>query len=612
MRAYKSFAYFVSVLLIAALSACSKEAPQEVATETADAPETAAPVSEFRAFLDWNYAEDMEIYPATASRRGLHSNDGAWNPGSEADNNAWRARIEKRLATLQEFDQATLSEKEQLSYTLYEQSLQRSIASDQFRRQLYPIHQFRGMHTYVPTFLANNHPVNSVADAQNYISRLRGVGELFDQTIEQVRLAEEAGAYLPDWSYPQLITTSRNTITGAPFTDGKDTIMWADIQAKIDALGLEAAQAADLKEQARLALVETVQPAYERLIAEFERVGAEAPAHDGVWKHPDGEAYYAERLNYFTTTDLTADEVHDIGLKNVERIHDEMRAIRDKVGFEGTLAEFFVFMREDEQFYYSNDEEGRARYLAEATEYIDIMREDIPNYFGILPKSELEVRRVEAFRERSAGKAFYQYPVPEAGRPGIYYANLYDMKSMPTYQMEALAYHEGIPGHHMQRAITVELDDIPEFQKYSSFTAYTEGWGLYTEMLPKEMGYYKDPYSDFGRLAMELWRAARLVVDTGLHHKRWTREEAIAYLVENTPNSEYDSTKAIERYAVMPGQATAYLIGKLRIVEMREEARAKLGDKFDIRGFHDEVLKDGQVPLSVLQDKIDRWVAAQL
>jgi uncharacterized protein (DUF885 family) len=279
------------------------------------------------------------------------------------------------------------------------------------------------------------------------------------------------------------------------------------------------------------------------------------------------------------------------------------------VGFEGSLAEFFVFMREDEQFYYPTDDEGRAQYLAEATRRIDVMRERLTEVFGLLPEAEITVKRVEEFREKTAGKAFYQSPSADGSRPGIYYANLYDMMDMPKYQLEALAYHEGIPGHHMQRSISVQLDNIPEFQKYTSFTAYSEGWGLYSEQLPREMGFYEDPYSDFGRLAMELWRACRLVVDTGIHHKRWTRAEAIDYLVETTPNSVGDSIKAVERYIAMPGQATAYMIGKLKIVELREKARLALGESFDIREFHDEVLKDGPVPLSILAQKVDAMIA---
>jgi len=309
---------------------------------------------------------------------------------------------------------------------------------------------------------------------------------------------------------------------------------------------------------------------------------------------------------------LSADEVHNIGLQEVERIHGAMRAIMEAVDFEGDLAAFFEFMRTDPQFYYPNTDEGRAAYLADATAAIDAMRLRLPEQFGLLPKAEMIVQRVEPFRERSAGKAFYNAPPADGSRPGIYYANLYDMSSMPTYQLEALAYHEGVPGHHMQRAIAIELDGLPEFQRYASFTAYTEGWALYAEELGKDMDMYSDEWSDFGRLAMELWRACRLVVDTGLHSKRWTRQQAIDYLVENTPNSQSDASKAIERYIAMPGQATAYLIGKLKIMELRERARTELGEQFDIRAFHDEVLKHGPVPLSMLEDIIDRMIADTL
>jgi uncharacterized protein (DUF885 family) len=302
--------------------------------------------------------------------------------------------------------------------------------------------------------------------------------------------------------------------------------------------------------------------------------------------------------------------VHDLGLKNVTRIHNEMLSIMDEVGFEGDLPAFFKFMRNSDQFYYAATDAGRKQYMDEAKAYIDNIEAKLPEFFGLTPKAPMVVKRVEAFRERSAGKAFYQSPANDGSRPGTYYANLFNMRDMPTYQMEALAYHEGIPGHHMQRAIAQELEGIPEFQKYLSFTAYTEGWGLYTEELGKDMGFYEDPYSDFGRLAMELWRACRLVVDTGLHEMKWSREKAIQYLVDNTPNSENDSIKAIERYIALPGQATAYLVGKLKIMELRQKAMDELGDKFDFRGFHDEILKDGPVPMVILEQKIGKWIEA--
>jgi len=345
------------------------------------------------------------------------------------------------------------------------------------------------------------------------------------------------------------------------------------------------------------------------LRAQSETAGTD----DGVWRLPDGEAYYKYRLKSITTTDMTATQIHDLGLSEVARIHDEMRGIMKSVGFEGNLQDFFAYMRDDPdgKFHYPDTEEGRAAYLSEATALIETMKGDLDDVFIKKPKADLIVKAVEPFREKTAGKAFYSRPAPDGSRPGIYYANLYSMKDMPIYQMEALAYHEGIPGHHMQLAISQELTGIPKFRKFGGYTAYTEGWGLYSEFLPKEMGYYTDPYSDFGRLAMELWRAARLVVDTGLHDKKWTREEAIKYLVDNTPNAENDCRKAIERYIVMPGQATAYKIGMIKILELREDAKAKLGDKFDIREFHDVVLAVGPVPLGVLETRVNNWVASK-
>ena len=280
-----------------------------------------------------------------------------------------------------------------------------------------------------------------------------------------------------------------------------------------------------------------------------------------VWKFPNGEAYFNNALKRTTTTELTAKEIHEIGLNEVARIHNEMREIKEKVGFKGDLQAFMAFMKSDKQFYLPETDEGKQKYLDDAVAMIDNMKSRLDELFIVKPKADLKVKRVESFREKAAGKAFYQQPAPDGSRPGIYYANLYDMSAMPTYQMEALAYHEGVPGHHMQIAIAQELEDMPKFRKFGGYTAYIEGWGLYSELVPKEMGLYEDPYSDFGRLAMELWRACRLVVDTGIHAMQWTRQEGIDYYVNNTPNATSDAVKMVERHIVMPSQATAYKIG---------------------------------------------------
>lgn len=410
----------------------------------------------------------------------------------------------------------------------------------------------------------------------------------------------------PKWVYPFVIDDARNVIKGAPFDGGAPSTLLADLSKKVDALDIPAADKAALIAAGSDALLTSVKPAYQRLIAEMERQQSIAPAEDGVWRFKDGAAYYAQLLASYTTTDLTPDQVHQIGLDNVARIHGQMREIMKTVGFTGTLQEFFAFVRTDDRFYFKTRED----YLAAVDTKLKAMTAKLPEYFNTLPKAPLTVKAVEAFREKSAGKAFYQSPAPDGSRPGTYYVNLYNLKDMASTELEALAYHEGLPGHHLQRAVQTELGDLPPFRRFGGVTAYTEGWGLYSEELGKDMGFYQDPYSDFGRLGMELWRACRLVVDTGIHHKRWSREQAIGYLTENTPNPDGDISKAIERYVVYPGQANAYMIGKLKIMELRERAQKALGPKFQYGRFHDAILKSGPVPLTVLEERIDGWIAS--
>lgn len=561
-------------------------------------------------FFANNFKQRLHRSPQFQSYLGYKWDYDKWNNISETFIEQSSELAKKQLNTLNSFDESQLSSAEKISLALNKVSLERQLANDEFRHHTYIMDQFSAYHTMVPSFLINVHRVTNTEDALAYISRLQGVKTLFSQVIDQLRIRQKMGVFPPKWSYDQMLQASKNVITGAPF-DSSDSAssIWQDFQDKASKLEITDSERKTLLNDAKNALLTSVKPAYKALISELEVQRELTPEGDGVWRLPNGDKWYENRLAWFITTDLTADEVHNIGLQNVERIHQDMRSIMKKVKFDGSLNEFFEFMRSDKQFYYANTDEGRDAYLLEAKALIDTMRDKLPEYFSLIPQAEMVVKRVEPFREKSAGKAFYQSPAKDGSRPGIYYANLYDMNDMPTYQMEALAYHEGIPGHHMQRAIAQELEGIPEFQKYSSFTAYTEGWGLYTEELAKDMGFYQDPYSDFGRLAMELWRACRLVVDTGIHSKKWSREQAINYLIENTPNPKNDSVKAIERYIAMPGQATAYMIGKLKIMELRAWSQAELGEQFDIRGFHAQVLKDGPVPLNILEQKVKAWVA---
>ncbi|WP_444898798.1 DUF885 domain-containing protein [Microbulbifer sp. VAAC004] len=516
----------------------------------------------------------------------------------------------RQLAELNKVDPNTLDEATRLSLRLAKRNLEQDIEGYKWRNHYYPVNQMYATHTSAASLLISQHRIDAVSDAEAYIARLNGMPQYFAQLEENLKANAKAGTIVPKFVFPYVISDSQNLISGAPFEGEKDSPLFTDFKGKVEKLEISAEQKKALIDKASTALQESAGPAYKKLISYLQELEKKATTDDGAWKLANGDDFYKFRLGVYTTTDMTADEIHQTGLKEVARIHDEMREIMRKVKFEGNLQEFFEFMRTDKQFYYPTSEEGKAEYLEKATAIIDTMKGRLDELFITKPKADLDVRAVEPFREKSAGKAFYQRPAPDGSRPGIYYANLYNMEDMPTYQMEALAYHEGIPGHHMQLSIAQELQDIPKFRKYGGYTAYTEGWGLYSELVPKELGFYEDPYSDFGRLAMELWRAGRLVVDTGLHSKQWTREQAIDYLVENTPNPKGDVVKAIERYIVLPGQATAYKIGMLKIIELREKAKAELGDQFDVRGFHDTILANGAVPLNVLEELVDGWVAS--
>jgi uncharacterized protein (DUF885 family) len=576
-----------------------------LAAQTA-APAAQAQNAELAAFFEQVDAENLAASPQGKAYRGIRDEDyGKWNDPSDTTAVVDFRRGQQALATMKaRFDPATLSEEDRLSYRLFEYQAERSAKAHPFRRNDYVFDQMSGAQSQMPAFLINIHRVANKSDAEAYVARLQGIGPRMDGLIAESRLRADMGVMPPKWVYPYVIDDARNVIKGAPFDGGAPSTLLADLTKKVEALDIPASEKAALIAAGSQALRTSVQPSYQRLITEMERQQAIAPAEDGVWRFKDGAAYYAERLANYTTTDLSADEVHQIGLDNVERIHGQMREIMKTVGFAGTLQEFFAFVRTDDRFYFTTREE----YLAAVDTKLEAMEAKLPDYFNTLPKAPLTVKAVEAFREKSAGKAFYQSPAPDGSRPGTYYVNLYNLKDMASTELEALAYHEGLPGHHLQRAVQTELGDLPPFRRFGGVTAYTEGWGLYSEELGKDMGFYEDPYSDFGRLGMELWRACRLVVDTGIHHKRWSREQAIQYLTENTPNPEGDISKAIERYVVYPGQANAYMIGKLKIMELRARAQKALGDKFQYGRFHDAILKSGPVPLTVLEEQIDAWV----
>ncbi len=563
-------------------------------------------------WLEARYDFWLARSPMDQAYLGLKTNSDKWDDIGEARQLDDFERVQKELVDLREnFGTTSFTDAGRTSYRLYEFRSDQRVSDFTWRHYSYPVSQLDGWQQTIPSFLMTVHSVDSVEDAQAYIARLRATGALVDQIIEQMRLGELAGVLAPKFAYDHVLRDCRNLLNGVPF-DGasSNSPLWADFTTKVDRLAVDQSIKQKLRTDAVKALITDFRPAFFKLIAVCEDQQGRATTDDGAWKHPNGAAYYASRLAYHTTTDMSADDIHEFGLSEVERIHGEMRAVMQKVGFGGDLKAFFAFLKTDPQFYYPQTAEGKAAYVARAEEIITAMRGRLNEVFIRQPRAKLVVKPVEAFREQSATSAFYQSPGTFDDRPGIFYVNTFDMKAAPRYAMEALAYHEAIPGHHMQIALAQEMDDLPRFRRFDGYTAYAEGWGLYCERLPKEMGFYQDPYSDFGRLSEELWRACRLVVDTGIHmdEKRWTRQQAIDYLTANTPNSSGDITNSVERYIVDPGQATAYKIGMTKILDLREGAKRTLGSKFDLRGFHDVVLGSGSVPLPILADAVDVWV----
>ena len=587
-----------------------------IAQTTATAPTAAAEVDQnaaITAFFEEYDAQQLALSPLSKSYRGIKDSDyGRWDDFTTASearaNDAARSALKEMRAR---FDPAQLSPENRLSYRLFEKRAERNEAAFKYNDYGYVFDQMNGAQSELPAFLINIHRVDNKSDARAYVSRLYGIGPGMNQAIEQAKARAGQGIMPPKWVYPYVINDARNVITGAPFDSGPDAPLFADFKGKVGKLNISQIEKDLLIADAAQALNSAVKPAYEALISEMTAQEKVAGTDDGVWRFKDGAGYYAERLANYTTTNMTPEQIHQLGLAQVARIHKEMGVVQKKMGVKGDLQAFFKYMRTEPKFYAPETAEGRALYLSETQKAKDAITPLLPKWFGTLPQAPLVVKPVEAFREKSAGKAFYQSPAPDGSRPGTYYANLYKMADMPLTEVEALFYHEGVPGHHLQLAIQTELKGVPAFRKFGGVTAYSEGWGLYSEKLAKDMGLYTDPARDFGRLQLELHRAIRLVVDSGLHYKRWSRETAIKYVEDNSADAPGGIVKAIERYIIYPGQATAYMVGRLKISELRDKAQKALGKKFDIRGFHDTVLKSGPVPLDVLEEQVDAWIASR-
>ena len=569
-----------------------------------------AEVKKARQFFESVFQDTVLESPEFQASLGYKSNYDKW------DDITWQAsrqrayRAKDDLAYLEKnIDFDKLDESSKISYRLMVKRLQRTIDNDNFIFHNYLITHRGGKHSSIPSFLINYHRIDEEQDVKDYISRLRNVEPLMDDLILQLKLRQDVKKVAPAFVFPQAIKTSENIISGYPFEETKkQNVIYEDFMKKLNALEMSDAMKLRYQSEMEAVLVTIVNYSYRKLIDFLKEQQKLADNNHGVWKYEDGAEYYQHTLDGYTTLGLTAEEIHAIGLSEVERIHGEIYEIMEKVNFEGTLQEFFNFMREDDQFYYPEGPKGRQMYLDQVQVVVDTLSNRIEELFYGLPSIPLQVKAVEAYREASAGIAFYQRGQADGSRPGTYYANLYRMRDMPIYKLENLAYHEAIPGHHMQISIQLEVEDMPSFRKYGGYSVYAEGWALYSETLPKEIGLYKDPYSDFGRLSGELWRACRLVVDTGVHHYRWTREEGIDYYMNNTANPEGDCIGMVERHIVWPGQAVSYKIGMIKVQELRAYAEQELGDKFSIQEFHDVVLKNGSVTMDILENIVYSWV----
>lgn len=563
------------------------------------------------AFLDAAFDERNQSSPETLTSLGSKTGYDRLDDYTDAQAQRDQALVQKQLADMKaRFDYEKLSPAGQLNYRLFDYNAKRSAENFRWRDYGFPMSTNGSPAGAFPVFLINQHRIDNVADAEAYVARLRDTERAMREINAEARAQAAKGIVPPKFNFAPVRADARRAITGAPFGAGADSPLLADFRKKVEALDAPAEVKARLIADASAALSGPFRRAVGDMLATLDSIEPKATGNSGAWSLPDGGGYYASRLRAQTTTDLSADRIHQIGLDEVARIHREMEAIKDQVGFKGTLQSFFQHIKTGPQYKYPNTDEGRRVYLADANAFIAQVMAEAPKWFSRLPKAPLEVRAVETWRQETASVAFYNRPSPDGSRPGIFYVNLADMNQVLKPQIEGIAYHEGAPGHHFQIALQQELEGVPKFRRFGGYGAYSEGWGLYAERLGREMGFYKDPYSLFGHLSLELWRAVRLVTDTGLHSKRWTREQAIKYFQDNSLLSERDIVKEVERYINNPGQATSYKIGQLKIVELRERAKRALGGRFDIRDFHAAVLENGALPLDILEQQVEAYIAA--
>jgi len=563
------------------------------------------------AFFESVFQRDLARNPAAQSSMGIAGGTAGWWPDvsqARADENV--ALVRRDLAELRRFDRAALPPEARLSYDLFAYDAEEAIERHRWRGNHYPVCQMRGPQRDIPQTLINNHPIASVADAEAYVARLHAVRPYLTAVVTGLEQQAANGVVPPPFSAPLVIGNCEKLITGAPFQPGApDSPILADFRGKLAKLPVGDAERARLVKAAEAGLVEGFGPGFRGLVDHLRATRCGAKCNDGVWRLPDGEAYYAAQLRWNTTLPLSPAEVHRIGLEETARLHGEMRTVAKRAGFTGTLPELFAYVRADDRFYYPDTAAGKAAYLDAMRAKIAAVTIRLGELTNHVPSADVLVKPVEPWLEASAGTAGYFAPSADGSRPGILYVNTRDMRNLPIFELSALSYHEGVPGHHLEKAVTRALTGLPKFRAFGGYTAFSEGWALFAEQLPIDMGLYDDPWQEFGRLSMELMRAGRLVTDTGVHALRWSREQATRWLDDNTPSNHGDNVTAIQRYIVTPGQACAYEMGKLKLVELRDRARTKLGGGFDLRRFNDCVLGSGALPLPMLETRIDAWIA---
>jgi uncharacterized protein (DUF885 family) len=523
------------------------------------------------------------------------------------------ALFERFRRQLKEFDRADLNRQDQITYDILLDQYDTALAFKRFdwlsSEGLYPIAPMWGVQVQLPSFLESDHIVKNQKTARNYVKRLEATAQKLDAATADMLRQTKSGVILP---LPLLESAEQGiaaTVKPAP----ADSPLVTTFVTRMKKAGIESAEQAKLTDSAVAVLKDQVYPAFTRMTAALESVrGRAATQADGVGRLPDGAAYYAVALRQMTTTDYTPDQVHELGRSEVSRVSAEMDQLLRSQGLaEGTVASRVQALHRDPRFLLPDSDEGRAKLLARYQQILDEVNARMPEYFRTVPAGQLRVQRVPVAAENNVSGAYYDMAAMDGSRPGTFFVNLRSVKETATWTMKTLAYHEGIPGHHFQISIAQHLKDMPLIRQQPIYSAYAEGWALYAEHLAAEIGMYKDdPFGDVGRLESELFRAARLVVDTGLHSKGWSREQAITYMTGTTGMNESEVVSEVERYMGQPGQACAYKVGQLKILELRERAKAALGPKFDLKDFHAVVLENGAVPMTLLEAIVNQWIAS--